>query len=99
MYTYQMIGLADENGRTYTSKYGTYSKDTGFILKNFNYSSTSNLVNKLFHEDCWSLDKPVVTMTKEEIEQELGYKIKIKDNESHNTIENDFLNRFCWLRF
>lgn len=97
MYTYQMVGLADENGRTYTSKYGTYNKDTGFILKNFNYSSISNLVNKLFHEDCWSLDKPVVTMTKEEIEQELGYKIEIKDDKKPETIKNDFFHQMFWL--
>ena len=35
MYTYQMIGIADENGRTYKSKFGSYNRDNGFQLNEF----------------------------------------------------------------
>ena len=84
MYTYQMVGLADENGKTYESKYGTYNKEDGFkfnenvqpIVKN----GWRNLVNILFHEDLWKLKKdPVKEMTLNDIEKELGYRIRIVD--------------------
>ena len=56
MYTYQMVGVADHNTRVYESKYGTYSKFTGFILSELAKSiSTRDLIYKLLHEDCWSL--------------------------------------------
>ena len=86
MYTYQMVGLADDNGRTYECKYGTYSKEDGFkfnesinpIVKN----GWRNLVNVLFHEDLWKLKKePIKEMTLQEIEKELGYRVAIKDPE------------------
>ena len=32
MLTYQIVGLADDNGRKYECKYGTYSKEDGFIF-------------------------------------------------------------------
>ena len=35
MYTYECIGLADQNGRTYESKYGTYNKNDGIKLSDF----------------------------------------------------------------
>ena len=82
MYTYQMVGLADENGKTYESKYGTYNKEDGFkfnenvqpIVKN----GWRNLVNILFHEDLWKLKKePVKEMTLNDIEKELGYRVRI----------------------
>lgn len=99
MYTYQMVGLADQNGRTYVSKYGTYNKENGFVIKpqyiHFSKEtepdkilfSYQELINGLFHDDCWSLkvEKPKPRkMTKEEIEKELGYEIDIcmkKENE------------------
>ena len=99
MYTYQMVGLADQNGRTYVSKYGTYNKENGFVIKpqyiHFSKEAEPNkilfsyqeLINGLFHDDCWSLtvEKPKPRkMTKEEIEKELGYEIDIcmkKENE------------------
>lgn len=92
MMTYEMVGVADQNNRTYQSQYGTYSKKDGFIINpyciNFSFHSKSifsfqKLLNKLFHENCWSIkeekQKPK-KMTKEEIEKELGYKIDIQDN-------------------
>lgn len=92
MYTYQMVGLADQNGRTYVSKYGTYNKEDGFVIKpqyiHFSKEAEPNkilfsyqeLINGLFHDNCWSLkvEKPIPRkMTKEEIEKELGYEIDI----------------------
>lgn len=82
IFSYQMIGLADQNNRTYISKYGTYSKKNGFALSELSISMTKEeLLDNLFHEDCWSLkkeEKPKPKkMTKEEIEKALGYKIEI----------------------
>lgn len=82
MYTYQMVGLADENGKTYECKYGTYNKDEGF---KFNEEAQSvvkdgwrNLVYILFHENLWSLKKePVKEMSLNDIEKELGYRVRI----------------------
>lgn len=76
MHTYEMVAVADENGRTYVSQYGTYNKQDGFRLAT-SYLFYPIVVDKLFHEDCWSIKKEVKEMTKEEIEKELGYEIKI----------------------
>lgn len=89
IFSYQMIGLADQNNRTYISKYGTYSKKNGFALSELSISMTKEeLLDNLFHEDCWSLkkeEKPKPKkMTKEEIEKALGYKIEI-DNGNDET--------------
>lgn len=78
-----MIGIADENGRTYESKYGTYSKKDGFKLSDLSISMIKEeLLYNLFHEDCWSLKKNPIRMTKKEIEEKLGYEIEINENES-----------------
>ena len=37
------------------------------------------LIDNLFHEDCWSLKKEPKKMTKEEIEKALGYEIEINE--------------------
>ena len=77
-----MIGIADENGRTYESKYGTYSKRDGFKLSDLSISMIKEeLLDDLFHEDCWSLKKNPVKMTKKEIEEKLGYEIEINELE------------------
>lgn len=90
MYTYQMIGIADENGRTYKSKYGSYNKDKGFQL---NYialrEDISDLLYELFHEDCWKISKPK-KMTKEEIETALGYEVDIIDNENADNKSKEY---------
>lgn len=90
MYTYQMVGLADQNGRTYISEYGIYNKDSGFVLSEFSKSIDMELlINDLLHKDCWSLkqDKPKPKkMTKDEIEKELGYEIEI-DGLNRNNID------------
>lgn len=78
IYTYQMIGLADDNGRIYESKYGTYSKKNGLKLSELSKSMIKEeLIDNLFHEDCWSLKKIPKKMTKEEIEKALGFEIEI----------------------
>ena len=80
IYTYQMIGLADDNGRIYESKYGTYSKKNGLKLSELSKSMIKEeLIDNLFHEDCWSLKKEPKKMTKEEIEKALGYEIEMID--------------------
>ena len=94
MYSYQMIGIADGNNRVYESKYGNYSKKYGFKLSDLSKSMTKEeLLNKLFHEDCWSLKKDIKKMTKDEIQKALGYEIEIIGNdewcEKNNTkVEN-----------
>lgn len=78
MVTYRMIGCADENGRTYKSRFGTYSKEDGFILsKEAERMSRTQLLWDICHEDCWDLKVEAKKMTKEDIEKELGYKIEI----------------------
>jgi len=85
MFTYEMIATADENGKTYESKYGIYSKEKGFrfyrsVISNQTDRGVENIINNLFHEDCWKLkvEKPAKKkMTKEEIEKALGYEIDI----------------------
>lgn len=77
-----MVGLADENGKTYECKYGTYNKDEGF---KFNEEAQSvvkdgwrNLVYILFHENLWSLKKESIKeMSLQDIEKELGYRVRI----------------------
>ena len=96
MMTYEMVGVSDQNGRTYKSKYGTYNKKDGFKINpsyiTFQRTEDSNtilfdyqkLINDLFHENCWSLkqEKPKPKkMTKEEIEKALGYEIEIDDED------------------
>lgn len=79
-----MVGLADQNGRTYASKYGSYSKKDGFIITNWgNTNKFEDMLNNLMHDDLWSLKVEEKEMTKEEIENALGYKIKIKDDTNH----------------
>lgn len=106
MYTYQMVGLADQNGRTYESKYGTYNKEKKFVInpEYIEFQTTldsrkilmsyQELINGLFHDDCWSLKieepKPKV-MTKEEIEKLLGYKIEIQENKDDKIKSNENL--------
>lgn len=87
-----MVGLADQNGRTYESKYGTYNKKGCFSLSELSKNlSKEELLERLVHEDCWSLKVEEKEMTKEEIEKALGYKIKIKDavDMKHVNIKDD----------
>lgn len=87
MYTYQMVGLADENGREYESKYGTYSKTDGFRFNDDIYNVVKDLgwrgfINILFHDDLWKLKKePAKEMSLQDIERELGYRVIITDPE------------------
>lgn len=85
MYTYEMVGLADQNGKEYECEYGTYSSADGF---KFNESVNSivedkgwrEIVNILFHDNLWKLKKdPVKRMTQDELEEILGYKVQIVD--------------------
>ena len=88
IYSYQMIGLADQNNRVYESKYGIYSKQNGFTLSKLSSSMTKEeLLDNLLHEDCWSLKQDIKRMTKDEIEEKLGYKIEIVENEKQNDEE------------
>lgn len=85
MMTYQMVDLADQNGKTYVSKYGTYNKVDGFkcdpieVLNVWNEDDFETFVLSLFHDDLWKLKVERKKMTQEEIEKALGYKIEITD--------------------
>ena len=85
MYTYEMVGLADQNGKEYECEYGTYSLADGFrfnesvdpIVKDKGWRE---IVNILFHDNLWKLKKdPVKRMTQDELEEILGYKVQIID--------------------
>lgn len=84
MYTYQMIGVADENGRTYECKYGTYSKEKGFEFGDEYLNKKCKVlafINLLFHEDIWQLKQEPKKMSLQDIEKELGYRVQIVDPE------------------
>lgn len=84
MHSYEMIATADENGRTYVSEYGAYSKENGFDLRPSiirNHYDVEDLLNKLLHEDCWRLKVDKKKMTKADIEKALGYEIDIVGDE------------------
>ena len=78
-----MVGVADENGRTYESKWGTYNRTDGFKLDidvpALDMAETNRLLQSLFHDDLWKLKVERKKMTQEEIEKALGYKIEITD--------------------
>lgn len=95
MMTYEMVGVADQNKRTYESIYGSYNKERGFLLnEDSKRLGLCELLDKLFHENCWSLKQEEREMTKEEIEKALGYKIRIKNNsDCHGGI--NYKDLFC----
>lgn len=83
-----MIGLADENGKTYECKYATYNKEDGFKFFGDEHKKVIHdlgwrgMVNTLFHDDLWKLkENPVKKMTLQDIERELGYRVRIVDSE------------------
>lgn len=81
MMTYEMIGVADQNRKTYESTYGTYNKKQGFVLNEYALSlGKSELLDRITHENCWSLkqEKPKPRqMTIQEINEALGYDVEI----------------------
>lgn len=84
MYTYEMIGVADENEKTYECKYGTYDKQQGFMLNSEGHKHIYNhgyesLINILFHENLWKIKEEIKEMTLKELEEELGYRVRIVD--------------------
>ena len=84
MMSYEMVGVADQNNRTYKSKYGVYSKETGFVLNGFGRSlGKCELLDRMFHENCWSMKTEPKKMNKEQIEKELGYEIEIEETEEN----------------
>ncbi len=101
MMTYEMIGVADENGRTYESKYGTYNREEGFEFSDdvFEYPREV-FCGILLHEDLWKLKVDKKKMTLDDIEKALGYKVEIVEDEpkkdanstkSESTKKNNFL--------
>jgi hypothetical protein len=84
-----MVGLADENGKTYECNYGTYNKDEGFIFNRNVREVTENggwrkFISMLFHDDMWKLQQDIKKMTLEDVEKALGYKVQIVDPEPKN---------------
>ena len=113
IYTYEMVGLADQNGRTYECKYGTYSKTDGFkfneevevIVDDYGWRE---VVNILLHDNLWKLKtEPVKKMSLQDIEKELGYRVEIVDPNPENKLTDkekkkiddtiDFLQRFLGI--
>lgn len=95
MYTYQMVGLADQNNNKYESGYGTYSKNDGFKFEPWVEEDLTReqLTYNLTHEDCWRLQpRPVKRMTKEDIEKELGFPIEIVTGDDLKSRQDDFKN-------
>ena len=92
-----MVGLADENNRTYECEYGTYNQKNGFvfnekvegILEDCGIEGVEAFFNKLLHEDMWKLEEEPKKMSLEDIERELGYRVKIVDPEPE--MKNDTL--------
>lgn len=82
--TYEMIGVADENGRTYKCKYGTYNREDGFEFnEEFDkLGSVEDAFCVLVHCNIWSIVDNKKKMTKEDIEKALGYKIEIIEDEN-----------------
>lgn len=80
-----MVGLADENGKEYECKYGTYSKENRFMFNDeagevFKNKGYRGLFDILVHEDLWKLkQEPVKEMSLQDIEKELGYRVRIID--------------------
>ena len=73
MFCYQMVALADQNGKTYECEYGTYNKENGFQIKNFGVSNDfEDMLYDFFHKDMWSLKVEPKVMTKEEIKNIYG---------------------------
>ena len=103
MMTYEMVGVADHNNRTYESKYGTYNKEGFRFNDEFRDLPAEKIANILMHENCWSLkvEKPKPKkMTKADIEKALGYEIEIEEIEtpkykskSYNELERLALQR------
>ena len=100
MLTYEMVGLADENGREYESVYGTYTKEEGFKFNDainpiIDDEGWRGFINLLFHENMWKLKKEdVKEVTLADLERELGYKIRIVDPETkHKEYEGLSLKR------
>lgn len=85
--TYEAIALADQNNRTYESKYGTYNKEGFRFNDEFRDLPAEEIADILVHENCWSLKPEKKKMTKADIEKALGYEIEIdlEDNKSTNT--------------
>ena len=94
MHTYEMVGLADENGRTYESPWGTYNKQDGFVINDNGLDtffpggedtevSVREFFDALVHDNVWKLKKEPERkkMSIEDIERELGYKVQIVDPE------------------
>ena len=81
MMTYEMIGVADENGRTYESKYGTYNREEGFEFNDETFEYPREVFcGILLHEDLWRLKVDKKKMTLDDIEKALGYKVEIVED-------------------
>jgi len=81
MMTYEMIGVADENGRTYESKYGTYNREEGFMFNDETFEYPREVFcGILLHEDLWRLKVDKKKMTLDDIEKALGYKVEIVED-------------------
>ena len=79
-----MIGVADDNEKTYECKFGTYNNWTGFTLNSEGHEyiydhGYESLIDILFHENLWKIKEEIKEMTLKEVEEELGYRVRIVD--------------------
>lgn len=108
MYTYEMVGLSDQNNKTYECKYGTYNPTDRFRFndeakKVVDKSGYRKLFDILIHDNLWKLQQPPVKkMSLKDIERELGYRVQIIDpqpeekevDEKHRKEVDDSINFF-----
>lgn len=81
MTTYEMVALADKNGKIYKNEDLRYSREKGFYNKNGKkalvmYEMETEQLNVFLHDSNWNEIKPR-KITIEEIEMILGYPIEI----------------------
>ena len=91
MYTYEMIGAASDNTKTYESKYGTYNKEEKFKLNKLAMEemakNPSEFLYNIMDKDLWKLKVERKKMTQTEIEKALGYKIEIVQDRRYTNNE------------
>ena len=93
MMAYEVVGLCEDNNRTYESVLGTYSNETGFVLSKTALSLDKKiLADRLFQLNDWHLKKEEPRrkrMTLDEIEKCLGYKVEIVEENNSEKLEQN----------
>lgn len=95
MKTVDMMKYANDEDMSYESSFGVYLPDEGFVINEYGkkcFDDDANLFLHMLLEDdtIWhpQPEQPK-TMTLEEIEKELGYKIKLDNGNTEKTVIKD----------